>query len=72
MAPYYLISYRNEITLTTVSAFDLWFLAYSLNPFIAAAWLIAGLSGLSAFKPPGKYIFPSPEQGSEKSYFFTF
>jgi hypothetical protein len=67
MTLYYLVSYWNEITIITISAFDLWFLADPLNPFITATWLITAFARLCAFKPSGKYIFPSPEQGSEKS-----
>jgi hypothetical protein len=70
MAPDRIVRNREKSLVWAITTFDPGLLTYSPHPFVSANRLIAGPSGLSAFKSAGIDILATAEERSEESNFF--
>src|SRR5262249_21357674 len=70
MAPDRIVRNREKSLVWAITTFDPRLLTYSPHPFISANRLLAGHSGLTAFKSAGIDILAAAEERSEESDFF--
>jgi len=70
MAPDRIVRNRQKSLMWAITTFDPRLLTYSPHPFVSANRLIAGPSGLSAFKSAGIDILAAAEERSEETNFF--